>query len=136
MRFLSPPPARIADARGAALFDSIKCTACHTATLKTGPNANPALANQTLAIYSDLLLHRMGPKLADGIVQGRAQGDQWRTSPLWGLGARPFWLHDGRATTIDQAIREHGGESAASEQRYEKLSPSDRNALLAFLRGL
>ena len=136
MRFLAPPAARIANARGAQVFDSIKCTACHMPSMKTGFSTNPALSNQTVSLYSDLLLHKMGPKLADGIQQGRAQGDQFRTAPLWGLAARSFLMHDGRATNVDQAIRAHDGEALASVGRYAKLGNADRQALMQFLNGL
>ncbi len=136
MRFLAPPTVRGANSRGAQVFESIKCTACHTPTLKTGTSATAALSNQTVNLYSDLLLHRMGTGLADGIQQGRAQGDQFRTAPLWGLGARPFWMHDGRALTIDQAIRAHGGEALAAARRFGTITNQDRVALLQFLNGL
>ena len=104
--------------------------------MKTGFSTNPALSNQTVSLYSDLLLHKMGPKLADGIQQGRAQGDQFRTAPLWGLAARSFLMHDGRATNVDQAIRAHDGEALASVGRYAKLGNADRQALMQFLNGL
>ena len=121
---------------GERLFDAIRCTACHVPVMQTGPNAVAALSNKPVPLFSDLLLHRMGPSLADGIRQRLAKGDQFRTAPLWGLSARKFFLHDGRATTAEEAIQYHDGEAAASRKRYMKLSPADRRALQAFLGQL
>jgi CxxC motif-containing protein (DUF1111 family) len=78
----------------------------------------------------------MGPRLADGIEQGEARGDEFRTAPLWGLGTRERFLHDGRAPTLRAAIAQHGGEAAASRDRWLALGSEDRRALLAFLRAL
>jgi CxxC motif-containing protein (DUF1111 family) len=139
MRFLAPPnptPPTGAAVRGEAIFGQIKCASCHQPAMQTGPNPSKALSNVTVHLYSDLLLHRMGPDLADGIQQGQAAGDQFRTAPLWGVGRRPFLLHDGRARTADEAIRQHAGEAAAARDRFLKLSPRDRGALLEFLSGL
>ncbi len=118
---------------GERLFDAIRCTACHVPVMQTGPNEVAALSNKSARLYSDLLLHRMGPGLEDGIQQGQAKGDQFRTAPLWGLSQRRFFLHDGRASTPDAAVMMHDGEAAASRQRYMKLSPGDRRAVQAFL---
>jgi CxxC motif-containing protein (DUF1111 family) len=137
MRLLAAPrPAAMRDRKGIGVFHTIKCNACHVPTLRTGTSPIAALSEQNVSLYSDLLLHRMGPELADGIRQGTAQGDQWRTAPLWGLSTRPFLLHDGRATTVDEAIRMHGGEGSASRDRYIGLSEADRTRLLNFLRSL
>jgi CxxC motif-containing protein (DUF1111 family) len=75
----------------------------------------------------------LGPDLADGIVQGQAQGNQFRSTPLWGVSFRRFLLHDGRATTIDQAVNAHGGESAGARFRFRSLRPAEHDAPLAFL---
>jgi CxxC motif-containing protein (DUF1111 family) len=87
-------------------------------------------------LYSDLLLHDMGGTLDDGVVQGQASGHDWRTAPLWGLGQRTRFLHDGRARSLEAAIVGHGGEVAPTVARYRALSADDRAALLAFLATL
>jgi CxxC motif-containing protein (DUF1111 family) len=141
MRLLAPPaPARRPGsaanvATGRALFTSISCAACHTPTLRTGPSPVAALAHQPVNLYSDLLLHDMG-SLGDGIAQGGAGPRDMRTAPLWGLGSRNLYLHDGRAATLDAAIRAHDGEAARARARYAALPPASREALLAFLRSL
>ncbi len=94
------------------------------------------MANQSVNLYSDLLLHDMGLNLADGNPQGLASASEFRTAPLWGVRFRPFLLHDGRATNLDAAIRLHGGEALGARTRYETLAPGQRDALLGFLRGL
>lgn len=104
--------------------------------MTTGPNATPALSNKVVGLYSDLLIHDMGAGLNDGVRQGLASGGEWRTAPLWGLRFRRFFLHDGRAQSIDQAIRQHGGEAAASAASYAALSSENRTALISFLAGL
>jgi CxxC motif-containing protein (DUF1111 family) len=87
-------------------------------------------------LYSDLLLHDMGPALDDHVVQGRASGSDWRTAPLWGLSSRTRYLHDGRATTLTAAIEAHGGEAAAARKRFIALPAKERANLLAFLQSL
>jgi CxxC motif-containing protein (DUF1111 family) len=149
MRFLAPPTPGPSDPTvtlGSFLFNVIGCTACHTQTLHTGPNAfGPALSNQTIHPYSDFALHSMGPGLADEISQGQAAGDEFRTAPLWGLGQRLFFLHDGRTTDLMQAIAAHsssgnsqfqGSEANAVIQVFNLLSSSDQQAILNFLRSL
>jgi CxxC motif-containing protein (DUF1111 family) len=89
-----------------------------------------------IPLYSDLLLHDMGPDLEDGVVQAQAQGADWRTTPLWGLGERTRYLHDGRARTLQGAIQAHGGEAATAATNFRALTPADREALLAFLSAL
>ena len=133
-------------ASGAKLFQGMRCAACHTAQMKTGSGHLFAeLRNQTIAPYSDLLLHDMGADLADKLVEGQASGSMWRTSPLWGIGytnkvmgnaAQVGYLHDGRARTLTEAIMWHGGEGDKARQRFAALSASDRAALLAFLNSL
>ena len=138
MRFMAPPaPVNLNRfAVGRRVFDQIKCSACHLPEMTTGFNASAALSRQRVSLYSDLLLHRMGRGLADGIEQGSAKGDQWRTAPLWGLSARVFYLHDGRATRIEDAIAEHGGEATAAANRFANLNRNDKSNLLAFLSAL
>ena len=133
-------------AAGAKLFQGMRCVACHTAELKTGNGHLFAeLRNQTIAPYSDLLLHDMGSGLADNLVEGQAKGAMWRTAPLWGIGytdkvmgnsAKVGYLHDGRARSLTEAILWHGGEADRSRQRFETLSKADREAVLAFLKSL
>lgn len=135
-RFTAPPDSRVLNVHGQELFSQIRCTACHVPVMRTKPSEVQALSEKVVPLYSDLLLHRMGPGLDDGVRQGQAAGDQWRTAPLWGLGQRPFLLHDGRATTIDQAILAHGGEAQRARDRYVALSGPDKQALIQFLSGL
>jgi len=125
---LPPPTARAASPHGAALFRMIGCEACHTPSLP--------LADRRVWLYSDLLLHDLGPDLDDQVVQGDASGSDWRTTPLWGVAMRPRLLHNGRALTIADAILAHGGEATAARRRFSSLSPKQRDALLAFLSGL
>ncbi len=110
---------------GLQTFDRIGCADCHTPRID-GPRG-------PLPLYSDLLLHDMGPDLADGLVAGEARGSEFRTQPLWGLAAVGPYLHDGRATTADEAIRWHGGEARRARVAYEALPEEEREALLAFL---
>jgi CxxC motif-containing protein (DUF1111 family) len=128
--------------RGAELFEKIGCAACHTPTQHSGPDPVAGLSDQTFHPYTDLLLHDMGPGLADGRPDGSATGSEWRTAPLWGLGrrvevtGRQSFLHDGRARTPTEAILWHAGEAAQARKRFEHLSASDRAALAAFLNSL
>ncbi len=127
---------------GFALFDEFGCSSCHTPTFTTGDSDIPALADQTIHPYTDLLLHDMGDGLADGRPDHLATGSEWRTPPLWGLGliddvnAGRFLLHDGRARTIEEAILWHGGEGEASREAFRLADAVDRAALLAFLESL
>lgn len=138
MRMLAPPPrgpATAASVVGEAIFTRLDCAVCHTPTMRTGRNPIAALSGKDVGLYSDLLLHDMGA-LGDGIVQGTAGAREMRTAPLWGLRARPTWLHDGRANTIDQAVRGHAGEAQSSGDRYIALSAAERQQLLDFLNTL
>jgi CxxC motif-containing protein (DUF1111 family) len=138
MRYLAPPlpaPSSTASVVGRGVFNAIGCAACHTPTLTTGPNSITALANQAVNLYSDLLLHDMGTA-ADGIAQGVAGTSEMRTSPLWGIRVRQLFMHDGRATTLQQAILDHAGEGTSSTQAYTRLSATQQNQLLAFLSTL
>lgn len=114
--------------RGRDAFDAVGCAACHTPRLE-GPRG-------PLPVYSDLLLHDMGPKLADGLVAKDATGSEFRTQPLWGLRPVGPYLHDGRASTVHDAIRAHGGEGERARRNYERLQPEDQEALVAFLHSL
>jgi CxxC motif-containing protein (DUF1111 family) len=100
-------------ANGKATFSNIGCAMCHTPALKTDNTAIAALGNQTAALYSDIALHKMGPGLADNILQGAAAGDEFRTAPLWGLGQRVYFLHDGRTSNLVQAIQDHASGGSA-----------------------
>ena len=131
---------------GAKVFMGMKCASCHTAEMKTGNGHLLAeLRNQTIHPYTDLLLHDMGAKLADKLVEGQASGGMWRTAPLWGIGytekvmgnsAKVGYLHDGRARNLSEAIMWHGGEAEVAKQRFQNLSAADRDALLTFLKSL
>lgn len=128
---------------GEQVFTAVGCAKCHTPELVTGPSPIAPLANKTVRPYSDLLLHDMGSGLDDGYTEGSALTSEWRTPPLWGLGLSSdsqggsyFLLHDGRATTIEQAIEAHDGEGQASRIAYQQLSTTDREALLRFLESL
>jgi CxxC motif-containing protein (DUF1111 family) len=102
----------------------------------------PYTSNQIIHPYSDFLVHDMGPTLGDGRPDYQAGGDEWRTAPLWGIGLTQkvsgyaYYLHDGRARTLTEAILWHGGEAQKSREAFGKLSASDREALLAFLNSL
>ncbi|WP_224245860.1 di-heme oxidoreductase family protein [Hyalangium gracile] len=140
-----PARAALEDAevqRGEELFRSLGCEHCHRETLETGMHAVAELAHQTIHPYTDLLLHDMGEGLADGRPDGAADGQEWRTAPLWGLGLTqtvlPYagYLHDGRARTLEEAILWHGGEAERSRERFRKLSSPERAALVKFLGSL
>jgi len=137
-RYLAPPPQKPlsqAGIRGQSLFTSVGCAACHTPTMATaGPDR--FLANRQAALYSDLLLHDLGDQLDDRTPTGEATGREWRTTPLWGLNTKRNWLHDGRARSVDESIRMHGGEAQGSTTRYLQLNSTDRGALMQFLGSL
>ena len=131
--------------RGAQDFTQIGCALCHTPSMTTGQSTVGALSNVQANLYSDLLLHHMGPNLADNVSQGAAAGDQFRTAPLWGLGQRIFFLHDGRTADLVQAIQAHGSngnrqypssEANGVVNNYNHLSSSQQQDLLNFLRSL
>ncbi|OYW73770.1 MAG: hypothetical protein B7Z37_20270 [Verrucomicrobia bacterium 12-59-8] len=138
MRFLGAPP-RLPPAHGAAaghsVFQATGCAVCHVPLMITGPNKIAALHQQEVWLFSDLLLHDMGT-LGDGIAQGTADVRDMRTAPLWGLRASAPYLHDGRAQTIDAAIKAHDGEAKASRDRYQKLSKQQVQQLLDFLLSI
>lgn len=130
-------------AAGRELFLEAKCHACHVETFTTGlDEAFPELSGQEIHPYTDLLLHDLGDGLADGRPVHSADGREWRTAPLWGIGLaalvnqNPNFLHDGRARTLEEAILWHGGEAEASRNAYAGMSPGDRRRFIAFLESL
>ena len=128
--------------RGQQIFADARCASCHIPTMKTGSHPIAELSNQTIHPYTDLLVHDMGEGLADGRPDFVANGNEWRTAPLWGIGLTSLtsghtnFLHDGRARNLIEAIMWHGGEGEFSREYVRTLSTSDRNALLAFLQSL
>jgi CxxC motif-containing protein (DUF1111 family) len=138
MTFLAPPPQLAltsAAKRGAKIFASIGCANCHFPTLQTGPNAIAALNNVTYFPFSDFLLHDMG-SLGDGIVQAGAGQTEMRTAPLWGVRVMTTFLHDGRATSLAQAILAHDGQARSARNQFRNLNSSDHNNLITFLNSL
>ena len=152
MRFLAPPKPS-ADkpggapsiGRGRNLFGAVGCSQCHTPSLRTGNSTVAAMRNQTVNLYSDLVVHDMGPGLADGVTQGQAGPREFRTAPLWGLGQRLFFLHDGRTSDLRTAITAHASGSSrdrtASEAnlvvaKFNGLTEPQKQDLFNFLRSL
>ncbi len=136
-RMLAPPPRGSQSgvtAAGELVFERIGCAVCHIPQMTTGPARQPWLNRQPVRLYSDLLLHDIGT--GDDLPQGDASGNEFRTTPLWGLRVRAPFLHDGRAATIEQAIRLHDRQAAPSRRRLEALGDGDRAALIEFLRSL
>ena len=152
MRFLAPPapspdtPGGVESiAKGRQLFIVTGCALCHTPTFNTGNAAVAALRNQPVNLYSDLLIHDMGPGLADGINQGQAGPREFRTAPLWGLGQRLFFLHDGRTSDLAETIRAHrsghrltlnASEANFVIRNFNALRDNQKQDLLNFLRSL
>jgi CxxC motif-containing protein (DUF1111 family) len=151
MRFLAPPAPSPNTPGGAAsiekgreLFVSVGCALCHTPTLRTGNTTVAALRNQPVNLFSDLLVHDMGPGLADGVTQGQAGPREFRTAPLWGLGQRLFFLHDGRTSDLLEAIRAHksgsfftgASEANAVIRNFNHLRQNQQQDVLNFLRSL
>jgi len=151
-RFLAPPTqspdtpgGSQSIGRGRTLFTAIGCALCHTPTMQTGDSTVAALRNRPVNLYSDLLIHDMGPGLADGVTQGQAGPQEFRTAPLWGLGKRIFFLHDGRTTDLLEAIAQHqsggnraGGASEANQivTNFSRLRENQKQDILNFLRSL
>jgi CxxC motif-containing protein (DUF1111 family) len=149
-RMLAPPtpaPATPSSENGRATFARIGCAHCHTPSLATGTmiasgsstHPSAALSNQTANLFSDLLVHHMGEGLADGITQGGAGPDEFRTAPLWGVGQRVFFLHDGRTTNLVDVIgvhRSRGSEANKVIEGFNKLSTQEQQDLIDFLRSL
>jgi len=128
---------------GENIFKQINCSGCHIPTLVSGPSEIEALNQKEFYPYTDMLMHDMGPELDDYYTEGSAKTSEWRTTPLWGLGLggnsqgkRSFFLHDGRAKTIEEAIIYHGGEASNSRNSYYNLSQSGKQKLLRFLESL
>lgn len=128
---------------GETLFSEIGCADCHQTTFETSAySLHAEVRDQTIHPYTDLLLHDMGPGLADNLAEGDASGAEWRTPPLWNIGltadvnSGEAYLHDGRARTLDEAIRWHGGEGQSSNDAYQALSEGEKAALIAFLKSL
>jgi CxxC motif-containing protein (DUF1111 family) len=158
MRLLAPPADKVnsnSEKNGQALFTSTGCALCHSPSLTTGPAQYTGMSNYTYHPYSDFALHAMGTVLADGISQGAAGPSEFRTAPLWGLGQRLFFLHDGRTTDLMEAIQAHSGcpnsataapttssnRGCGSEafqviDKFNALSNSQKQDLLNFLRAL
>src|SRR5436189_288821 len=152
MRFLAPPTPSPdtpggADSigRGRYFFAAVGCALCHTPALRTGHSTVAALDSKPVNLFSDLLVHNMGPGLADDILQGQAGGDEFRTAPLWGLGQRIFFLHDGRTTDLRQALQAHrsfgnlkyqSSEANTVIGLYNSLSEAQKQDVLNFLRSL
>jgi len=134
MRFLAPPtpvPDNPSIVLGRTLFTAVGCALCHTPTLHTGKKvATGALQDTDANLFSDLLLHNMGPGLADGISQGDARGDEFRTAPLWGIGQRIFFLHDGRTSDLRVAIQAHASPGDL------RVPPSEANQVIAIFNQL
>jgi len=138
-RYLGAPPRGEINAQvlaGERDFARVGCVHCHNPTLNTGPNDFGVPAGIAVPAYSDFLLHLMDESLADYMQQGAATGQMWRTAPLWGLRLRERYLHDGRATTLHDAITLHGGEAQVVVKAYEDLSAREKEALVAFLNSL
>jgi CxxC motif-containing protein (DUF1111 family) len=146
MRFLDAPKpspntpgGATSIAEGRSLFVSTGCALCHTPSLTTSKSTVAALDRQPVNLFSDLLVHDMGEGLADGVSQGEAGPREFRTAPLWGLGQRIFFLHDGRTSDLVRAIREHssfGSEANGVISRFNNLREGDKQDLLNFLRSL
>jgi CxxC motif-containing protein (DUF1111 family) len=135
-------PGDAAVAKGGRLFREFGCAGCHSPSLQTGPATLPEVSNQVFHPYTDLLLHDMGEGLADKRPEFDATGSEWRTPPLWGLGLVPvvnghgMLLHDGRARGFAEAVLWHGGEGAASAERFRSATKVEREALVVFLKSL
>ncbi len=148
IQWLAPPTpghASTSTKNGKLQFTNAGCVYCHTTSFTTPATSRPALGNIIINLYSDILVHHMGPGLADGLPQGQAGPDEFRTAPLWGIGQRLFFLHDGRTSNIVTAIEDHfslgNGSYPASEANqsvtnFNNLSPKNQQDLVNFLRSL
>ncbi|MGA7350927.1 MAG: di-heme oxidoredictase family protein [Acidobacteriaceae bacterium] len=150
MRMLAPPapaPGTPSTVNGRAAFLRIGCSHCHNPSFTTGAqiasgsskSPSAALSGQTVNLFSDLLVHHMGKGLADGITQGSAGPDEFRTAPLWGVGQRVFFLHDGRTSDLVEAIHDHrspGSEANRIIERFDRLPTQDQQDIINFLRSL
>lgn len=148
IQWLAPPtpgPSNASTKNGRVQFTNAGCVYCHTTSFTTPATSRPALGDITINLYSDILVHHMGPGLADGLPQGSAGPDEFRTAPLWGIGQRLWFLHDGRTNNIVTAIEDHyslgNGSYPASEANkavtnFNSLSPKNQQDLVNFLRSL
>jgi CxxC motif-containing protein (DUF1111 family) len=143
MRLSAPPvpaPPTESTVRGGAVFQHVGCVLCHTPFIHTGSTSlTTGQTNVAVNAFSDFLLHDMGVGLADGVSQGAAEGDEFRTAPLWGVGQRIFFLHDGRTKDLLEAIRQHaspGSEANGVIARFHTLTEQQKQDLLNFLRSL
>ena len=142
MRFLDQPipaPSTTSTTNGAAKFSAVGCALCHTPSLTTNTTTVDALSGVQAKLFSDLLVHSMGDGLADGVSQGAAGPEQFRTAPLWGLGQRLYFLHDGRTSDLMQAIQAHRSEDSEANRvirNFNQLSAGDQQDILNFLRSL
>jgi len=150
MRMLAPPapaPPTPATEKGRTSFEKIGCAHCHNPSFTTGKmiasgsstSPSVALSNQAVNLFSDLLVHHMGKGLTDGITQGGAGPDEFRTAPLWGVGQRVFFLHDGRTSNLVEAIRahkSHGSEANKVIDHFNRLSTEEQQQIIDFLRSL
>jgi CxxC motif-containing protein (DUF1111 family) len=150
MRMLAPPtpaPPTPSSEKGRDLFAKVGCVHCHTPSFRTGAkiasgsgtSPSAALSNQTANLFSDLLVHHMGEGLADGITQGGAGPDEFRTAPLWGVGQRIFFLHDGRTSNLVDAIKAHGSHGSEANkviENFNKLTVQEQQGIIDFLRSL
>jgi CxxC motif-containing protein (DUF1111 family) len=150
IRMLAPPtpaPGTPSTTNGRAAFVKVGCADCHTPSFTTGKMIasgsstvpSVALSNQTADLFSDLLVHHMGRRLEEGITQGGAGPDEFRTAPLWGVGQRLFFLHDGRTSDLVEAIEDHqspGSEANRVIERFRRLSGQDQQDIINFLRSL
>ncbi len=150
MRMLAPPtpaPPTPSSEKGREFFAKVGCVHCHTPSFTTGSmiasgsatSPSAALSHQTANLFSDLLVHHMGERLADGITQGSAGPDEFRTAPLWGVGQRVFFLHDGRTSNLVDAIRAHqsrGSEANKVVEHFNKLTVQQQQDIIDFLRSL
>ena len=127
-------------ARGRMLFETTGYALCHTPTLRTSDTGSVlVLRDKPANLFSDLLVHDMGAGLADGVSQGQAGPREFRTAPLWGVGQRIFFLHDGRTSNLLEAIRQHqsdGSEASLVVSRFYTLGPAYQQDILNFLRSL
>jgi CxxC motif-containing protein (DUF1111 family) len=143
VRYLAPPAPRLPEpgplrdsvVAGEELFLDLGCGSCHVPVLETGPHEVPALSRVRVPLYSDLLLHDLGPELT-GVCGPGAAPTEHRTARLWGVGLRRVFLHDGRAPTLEDAIEAHGGEAETTRAAFRDLAAADRRRLIRFLESL
>jgi CxxC motif-containing protein (DUF1111 family) len=148
MQWLNPPtpvPSTASTRNGQVQFNNAGCVMCHTTSFTTPATSRPALGNIVINLFSDMLVHHMGPGLADGLAQGQAGPDEFRTAPLWGIGQRLWFMHDGRTSNIVTAIEDHyslgnssypASEANQTVTNFNNLTPKNQQDLVNFLRSL